>query len=83
MKESLSLSYNTVYKALTAIRFAILAHALDARQLMGENSALGLTLPGRVLVLDDDEPFRRRLLAVDEEDDELAGDGLLGVEGDA
>ncbi len=40
MKKELRLSYNTVYKALTAIRFAILAHAIDARQLI--SSATGL-----------------------------------------
>ncbi len=40
MKEKLFLSYNTVYKALTAIRFAILAHALDARQLISPATGL-------------------------------------------
>ncbi|WP_461211296.1 transposase [Desulfocurvus sp. DL9XJH121] len=47
--KALGLSYNTAYKAMSTIRFAILAHALDARQLLGEGSALGLTLPGRAL----------------------------------
>lgn len=45
----LNLSYNTAYKAMSTVRFAILAHALDGRQLIGENSVLGLTLPGRAL----------------------------------
>jgi len=41
MAPQLRLSYNTVYKAVTAMRFSILAQALDSRQLV----ALGL---GRV-----------------------------------
>jgi len=45
----LGLSYNTAYKAMSTVRFAILAHALDSRQLIGDDSALGLTLPGRAL----------------------------------
>ena len=42
MVPQLSLSYNTVYKAVTAIRFALLAGALDARQLL--SGAFGLDL---------------------------------------
>jgi transposase len=34
MVSQLRLSYNTVYKAITTLRFAILAHALDASQLL-------------------------------------------------
>lgn len=34
------LAYNTVYKAFTAIRFAILAHATDARQFIGPETRL-------------------------------------------
>lgn len=45
----LNLSYNTAYKAVNTIRFAILARALDAKQLLGETSCLGLTLSGRML----------------------------------
>lgn len=45
----LGLSYNTAYKAVNTIRFAIMARALDAKQLLGETSSLGLTLPGRML----------------------------------
>ncbi|BBD07356.1 IS1595 family transposase [Desulfovibrio ferrophilus] len=47
--KDLGLSYNTAYKAMNTIRFAILAHALDARQLIGPDSALGLSLSGRML----------------------------------
>ncbi|WP_245588377.1 IS1595 family transposase [Desulfocurvus vexinensis] len=45
----LGLSYNTAYKAVNTLRFSILAHALDAKQMLGENSCLGLTLSGRML----------------------------------
>ncbi|XXJ21668.1 transposase [Desulfovibrio caledoniensis] len=49
MKEDLGLSYNTVYKALTAIRFAILANALDARQLISPATGLDSYLKGNRL----------------------------------
>lgn len=49
MKQELSLSYNTVYKALTAIRFAILAHAIDARQLISSATGLDSYLNGNRL----------------------------------
>ncbi|BCS89741.1 DDE transposase [Pseudodesulfovibrio sediminis] len=49
MKQELSLSYNTVYKALTAIRFAILAHAIDARQLISPATGLDSYLKGNRL----------------------------------
>ncbi|MGL1860923.1 MAG: IS1595 family transposase [Pseudodesulfovibrio sp.] len=49
MKKQLSLSYNTVYKALTAIRFAILAHAIDARQLISPATGLDSYLKGNRL----------------------------------
>ena len=46
IKKEVSLSYNTVYKALTAIRFAILAHAIDARQLISPATGLDSYLKG-------------------------------------
>jgi len=49
MKQELGLSYNTVYKALTAIRFAILAHAIDARQLISAATGLNTYLKGNRL----------------------------------
>lgn len=49
MKKQLNLSYNTVYKALTAIRFAILAHAIDARQLISSATGLDSYLKGNRL----------------------------------
>lgn len=49
MKQALSLSYNTVYKALTAIRFAILAHAIDARQLISPATGLDSYIKGNRL----------------------------------
>lgn len=49
MKDQLGLSYNTVYKALTAIRFAILGHALDARQLISSATGLNSYLKGNRL----------------------------------
>ncbi len=49
MKEEIGLSYNTVYKALTAMRFAILAHAIDARQLISSATGLDSYLNGNRL----------------------------------
>lgn len=39
----LGISYNTAYKAVSAVRTAILAHALDARSLLGPESGLDLS----------------------------------------
>lgn len=50
--KELGLSYNTTYKAMNTIRFAILAHGLDAKQLLAKDSPLDLTLPGRMLKAD-------------------------------
>lgn len=49
MTELLGLSYNTVYKALTAVRFSILAHAQDAPQLLGSQTGLDSYLKGNRL----------------------------------
>ncbi|WP_022661511.1 transposase [Paucidesulfovibrio longus] len=49
IKEELGLSYNTVYKALTALRFAILAHSADAAQLLGPETGLDSYLKGNRL----------------------------------
>jgi transposase len=49
MKEHLGLSYNTVYKALTAIRFAIVSHAIDARQILGGATGLDSYIKGNRL----------------------------------
>lgn len=49
IKDALNLSYNTVYKALTAIRFAILAHSADAPQLLGPETGLSHYLKGNRL----------------------------------
>lgn len=46
---ALGLSYNATYKAITALRYAILAHAPDARQLLGPETGLGVYLKGRKL----------------------------------
>jgi transposase len=43
------MSYNTVYKGLTAMRFAILAHAVDARQLISSATGLNSYLKGKRL----------------------------------
>lgn len=47
--EALGLSYNTVYKALTALRFSVLAHAIDANQLLGPETGLDGYLKGNRL----------------------------------
>lgn len=39
----IGISYNTAYKAVSAMRTAILAHALDARTLLGPESGLDLS----------------------------------------
>lgn len=44
MAPELRLSYNTVYKAMTTLRFAILAGALDAPQLLHPSSGIDLGL---------------------------------------
>lgn len=44
--ETLNLSYNTAFKATTAIRFAILAHATDSAQLLGPDTRLDSYLKG-------------------------------------
>ncbi|WP_147820188.1 transposase [Salidesulfovibrio onnuriiensis] len=44
--ERLGLSCNTVYKALTVVRFSILAHAQDAAQLLGPQTGLDSFLNG-------------------------------------
>lgn len=49
IKEELNLSYNTVYKALTALRFAILAHSSDAPQLLSAETGLDSYLKGNRL----------------------------------
>ncbi|MGE4504896.1 MAG: transposase [Desulfovibrionaceae bacterium] len=46
IKDVLGLSYNTVYKGLTSLRFAILAHASDARQLLSPATGLDSYLKG-------------------------------------
>lgn len=46
--KELGISYNTAYKAMTTLRFAIIAHALDAKQLLGKGSPLELSLSGRM-----------------------------------
>lgn len=45
----LDLSYNAAYRAVTTVRFAITAHAPDARQLLGPETGLGGYLKGKKL----------------------------------
>lgn len=45
----LHIAYNTAYKAVCTIRFALMGRALDAGRLFGADSLLDLTCPGRVL----------------------------------
>lgn len=49
MAEELALSYNATYKAVTTLRFAILAHAVDVTQLLGGETGLGEYLQRRKL----------------------------------
>jgi transposase len=48
----LELSYNAAYKAVTTIRFAIMAHAVDAAQMFGPETGLGVYLKNRKLTGD-------------------------------
>lgn len=43
------LSYNAAYKAVTAMRFAIMAHAVDAQQMFGPETGLGQYLNNKKL----------------------------------
>jgi transposase len=52
------LSYNATYKAVTTMRFAILAHATDAVQLLGPETGLGSFLRNRKLTGDPDSGGR-------------------------
>lgn len=45
----LELSYNAAYKAVTTIRFAIMAHAVDAPQMFGPETGLGTYLKNNKL----------------------------------
>lgn len=49
VSNELGISYNAAYKAITAIRYAILSHAIDAAQLLGPETELGEYLKGRKL----------------------------------
>lgn len=49
IKTEMGMSYNTVYKGLTAIRFAILAHTADAQQLISPATGLDSYLKGKRL----------------------------------
>ncbi len=49
MAESLGLTYNTAYKALTVLRFAILAHEVDAKQLLSPATGLDTYINGTKL----------------------------------
>lgn len=49
IKTAMSMSYNTVYKGLTTIRFAILAHAADSSQLISPATGLDSYLRGKRL----------------------------------
>lgn len=47
--EAIGASYNATYKALTALRYSLLARALDARLLLGPDTGLGTYLKGSKL----------------------------------
>ncbi|GFM37152.1 IS1595 family transposase [Desulfovibrio psychrotolerans] len=49
LASELDLSYNAAYKAVTTIRFAIMAHAMDAAQMFGPETGLGIYLKGKKL----------------------------------
>ena len=49
LAEQLELSYNTAYKALTALRFALVAGGTDAMQMFGPGTGLGQYVKGKKL----------------------------------
>ncbi|GAB6059173.1 transposase [Desulfonatronum parangueonense] len=49
MTKEMGLAYNTVYKAITTIRCAIAANAIDARDFFGAERSIELKTSGRVL----------------------------------
>lgn len=49
LAEDLGLSYNATYKAVTALRFALMCQAPDAKQLLGPETGLGQYLNGQKL----------------------------------
>ena len=49
MSKEVDLAYNTVYKAVTTIRCAIAANAIDARDFFGAERSIELKTSGRVL----------------------------------
>lgn len=49
ISKELKISYNATYKAITAIRYAILSQAIDATQLLGPETKLGEYLKRRKL----------------------------------
>ena len=49
ISQDLGLSYNATYKAITAIRFAILSQAIDAQQLLSPETGLHTHLKGKKL----------------------------------
>ena len=48
MADQLSISYNTVYKALYTLRLAILSHSLDANLILGSIDGLGIGPNGKI-----------------------------------
>ncbi len=63
LASELDLSYNAAYKAVTTIRFAIMAHAVDAEQMFGPETGLGSYLKGKKLT-GDIADNQRRLIPV-------------------
>lgn len=49
ISQDLGLSYNATYKAITALRFAILSQAIDAQQLLSPETGLHAHLKGKKL----------------------------------
>lgn len=49
MSRELDLTYNTVYKAITTLRCAIAASALDAQNFFGANQGIPIRISGRML----------------------------------
>lgn len=58
LASELELSYNATYKAVSTLRFAIMAHATDAAQMFGPETGLGAYLKGKKLTGD---PREQRL----------------------
>lgn len=64
MSKEVDLAYNTVYKAITTIRCAIAANAIDARNFFGSDRSIELKTSGRMLSIKPSNTFSTPVFGV-------------------